>query len=414
MSRLIVKNLPTTITEEKFKKTFSSQGGEVTDVQLKYTKEGKFRHFGFVGFKTEEGAEKAKKYFNNTYIGATKVSVELCADLGDSVNKPRAWSKYASDSSAYKSINDEDKSIDEIKPKKDKKQKKKEKQAKVDALLEKYKGDAKFQEFLNIHKRNATATASWNNDAILEAGKTYEEDEENIGPKVDDTDNESANGDENENSKVALDNKVSDLDYLKSLSASTEIKDNESENKEKPESDERTPKPTRQPKNETYFTVKLSGLPFKAKKKDVKTFFGTLKPKSIRVPQKIKGIAYAGFATEKEWKNALNKNKSFLGSSQILVVRYDKQRNDFSEEQKQDKWKKQEDDLKNEESVGESGRLFIRNLSYTTTESDIEDLFKKFGPLTEINLPIGKYLNNYETLQKVITLNNKIQIWLIW
>ena len=107
MSRLIVKNLPTTITEDKFRKTFSSQGGEVTDVQLKYTKEGKFRHFGFVGFKTDEGAQKAKQYFNNTYIGATKVSVEVCADLGDSVNKPRAWSKYASDSSAYKSINNQ-------------------------------------------------------------------------------------------------------------------------------------------------------------------------------------------------------------------------------------------------------------------------------------------------------------------
>ena len=40
MSRLIVKNLPPTITEDKFRKNFASQGGEVTDVQLKYTKEG--------------------------------------------------------------------------------------------------------------------------------------------------------------------------------------------------------------------------------------------------------------------------------------------------------------------------------------------------------------------------------------
>ena len=392
MSRLIVKNLPTTITEDKFRKTFSSQGGEVTDVQLKYTKEGKFRHFGFVGFKTDEGAQKAKQYFNNTYIGATKVSVEVCADLGDSVNKPRAWSKYASDSSAYKSINNQDESVEHVTPKKDKKQKKKEKQAKVDALLEKYKDDAKFQEFLNIHKRNATASATWNNDAILDAGKTYEEDEENIGPKANDADKEEDLSNESiENNKVALDEKVSDLDYLKSLSSSFETKKNDSEQVKQQESqtNENINKKVKEPKNEAYYTVKLSGLPFKAKKKDVKSFFGTIKPKSIRVPQKIKGIAYAGFATEKEWKNALNKNKSFLGSSQILVVRYDKQRNNESDEQKQDKWKQQEDALKNEESVGESGRLFIRNLSYSVTESDIEDLFKKFGPLTEINLPIG-------------------------
>ena len=392
MSRLIVKNLPTTITEDKFRKTFSSQGGEVTDVQLKYTKEGKFRHFGFVGFKTDEGAQKAKQYFNNTYIGATKVSVEVCADLGDSVNKPRAWSKYASDSSAYKSINNQDESVEHVTPKKDKKQKKKEKQAKVDALLEKYKDDAKFQEFLNIHKRNATASATWNNDAILDAGKTYEEDEENIGPKADDADKKDDLPNESiENNKVALDEKVSDLDYLKSLSSSFETKKNDPEQVKQQESqtNENINKKVKEPKNEAYYTVKLSGLPFKAKKKDVKSFFGSIKPKSIRVPQKIKGIAYAGFATEKEWKSALNKNKSFLGSSQILVVRYDKQRNNESDEQKQDKWKQQEDALKNEESVGESGRLFIRNLSYSVTESDIEDLFKKFGPLTEINLPIG-------------------------
>ena len=108
MSRLIVKNLPTTITEDKFRKTFASQGGEITDVQLKYTKEGKFRHFGFVGFKKEDDAQIAKKYFNGTYIGATKVSVEVCVDRGDSANKPRAWSKYASDSSAYHLANQEE------------------------------------------------------------------------------------------------------------------------------------------------------------------------------------------------------------------------------------------------------------------------------------------------------------------
>jgi multiple RNA-binding domain-containing protein 1 len=54
----------------------------VTDIQLKYTKNGKFRHFGFIGFKTETEAEAALQYFNNTYINATKIQVEKCANLG--------------------------------------------------------------------------------------------------------------------------------------------------------------------------------------------------------------------------------------------------------------------------------------------------------------------------------------------
>ena len=81
--------------------------GEVTDVQLKYTKDQKFRHFGFVGFKTAAAAEAAVKHFDNTFMGATKISVEFCADWGGGggVDKPRAWSKYSADSSAYAKAN---------------------------------------------------------------------------------------------------------------------------------------------------------------------------------------------------------------------------------------------------------------------------------------------------------------------
>ncbi len=33
----------------------------------------------------------------------------------------------------------------------------------------------------------------------------------------------------------------------------------------------------------------------------------------------IKGIAYAGFATEEERKTALKKSKSFIGDKQVLI-----------------------------------------------------------------------------------------------
>jgi RNA recognition motif-containing protein len=99
MSRLIVKNLAKSvsllpkespafktlsisqISEEKLRKAFSVKG-IITDVQLKYTKDGKFRHFGFVGFKNPEDAEAAKEYLDGTFLNATKIQVEVCADLG--------------------------------------------------------------------------------------------------------------------------------------------------------------------------------------------------------------------------------------------------------------------------------------------------------------------------------------------
>jgi RNA recognition motif-containing protein len=40
------------------------------------------------------------------------------------------------------------------------------------------------------------------------------------------------------------------------------------------------------------------------------------------------------------------------------------------------------------ESIGETGELFVRNLSYRTSEQDLEQLFNPFGQITNINMPI--------------------------
>jgi len=63
----------------------------------------------------------------------------------------------------------------------------------------------------------------------------------------------------------------------------------------------------------TFYTVKVQGLPYKHMKKHIKQFFRPIKANSIRIPLKIKGIAFVGFKTEQAMKKALMKNKSFLG-----------------------------------------------------------------------------------------------------
>jgi multiple RNA-binding domain-containing protein 1 len=75
----------------------------------------------------------------------------------------------------------------------------------------------------------------------------------------------------------------------------------------------KTEKTIKQIQKNTLYTVKIRGIAFKHKKKDIKQFFSATKPKSIRLCPKVKGIAYVGFNTEKEMKQAINKNKSFLG-----------------------------------------------------------------------------------------------------
>lgn len=69
------------VTDTKLKELFSEKG-LITDVQLKYTKDGKFRRFAFIGLKTEEQATAVKEYFDQTCIDTCKISIEQCASLG--------------------------------------------------------------------------------------------------------------------------------------------------------------------------------------------------------------------------------------------------------------------------------------------------------------------------------------------
>lgn len=55
---------------------------------------------------------------------------------------------------------------------------------------------------------------------------------------------------------------------------------------------------------------------------------------------------------------------------------------------KNPKWAKQEESMKNEEDISESGRIFYRNLAYTVVENDLREVFEPYGPVAEVNLPI--------------------------
>ena len=49
--------------------------GQITECSLKYTKDGVFRKFAFVGFHSESAANSAVSHRNNTYIDTAKIQV---------------------------------------------------------------------------------------------------------------------------------------------------------------------------------------------------------------------------------------------------------------------------------------------------------------------------------------------------
>ncbi|XP_045772794.1 probable RNA-binding protein 19 [Maniola jurtina] len=387
MSRLIVKNLPNKITVEKLKDLFSEKG-EVTDIQLKYTKDGKFRNFGFVGYRKDEQAAAAKEHFDGTFVNSMKINVELCANLGDE-KKPKAWSKYASDSTAYKKLHKSE-AQENVKPKKDKLSKAERNKNKIKELLKKHKDDPLFAEFIEAHVNEKTV---WIKEALEETGKSDDssvEDEKPYedGPQVDDKPPEDEQ--EKEEKEKVANTGISDLEYMKLLMKKV---DGFKEKDKEATVEEVKPKKIR---NRPLFYVKITGLPYKCKKKDVKAFFKPLVPYSIRLPlgkeKKLTGFCYVGFRTEKELNKALTKDKLFIGNHRLHVHKYEDRAKKEAEEEEQKNSRKNRERENNEESVGESGSIFVRNLAYVVSEEELTQLFEKYGPLAEVHMPIDPIL----------------------
>ncbi|XP_043968752.1 probable RNA-binding protein 19 [Gambusia affinis] len=423
MSRLIVKNLPNGLKEERFRSMFAAFG-TVTDCSLKFTKEGKFRKFGFVGFKSEEDASRALKHFNKSFVDTSRVTVEMCKAFGDPT-KGKAWSKHTQSSEQDKP------SAAASTDKKKKNTGKKETRSALGNL----EAEDGFNEFMSVHQ-NRSQAQTWANDMAQDpadsggvqkqkkkkpASDDYlnfdsdESEDEKHEMDDDDDDNEVA-------SKEALKSGLSDMDYLRSKVAQTLEKSDEEnevdeEEEEGPlqhgdsayESGEREniskPKPFPGNKKQsaqqemeptTDFTVKLRGVPFNVKEQQIREFMTPLRPAAIRIGRNETGnrtgYVYVDLHSDEEVEKALKKNKDYIGGRYIEVFRIDSsgaksKRNKNDKEIDRNFTRKLKED-EEEEDVSESGRLFIRNLPYTCTEEEMKELFAKYGPLSEMLFPI--------------------------
>ncbi|XP_034489664.1 probable RNA-binding protein 19 [Drosophila innubila] len=394
MSRIIVKQLPKHISEEKLRNIFGAKG-TITDLQLKYTPDGKFRQFCFVGYSSDAEAQEAIKHFNNTCIQTSRVRVESCASLG-SEEKPQSWSKYAKDSK---------KNLDKLRAEQaesEKPQKKQEKvkQNKVDQILGKHKDDPAFQEFMQAHDKTRSL---WANDVGINTAEQEEEEERKEREEAKDEDNKAETDNDEEEQQEEEDGEpeteeklaekpISDLEYMKSLMAGKT--DNKQKEQQKPKVDK---------SNLELFTIKIHNVPYNTKRQDVVKFFKPLKPYSVRLPSKVHGFCYVGFKTEKDMAKGMLKNKSFIKGKQVFFSDFTAknkvtkaQRNGDAVEANEAssagnaKWKHQQESLRSEENISESGRIFFRNLAYTTTEEELQKLFEQYGPVVEVNLPVDK------------------------
>uniref|UniRef100_A0A8C2XMY4 Probable RNA-binding protein 19 n=1 Tax=Cyclopterus lumpus TaxID=8103 RepID=A0A8C2XMY4_CYCLU len=412
MSRLIVKNLPDGMKEERFRSMFAAFG-TVTDCSLKFTKDGKFRKFGFVGFKAEDDANGALKHFNKSFVDTSRVTVEMCKAFGDPT-KAKAWSKHTQISGPDKSSSSAGTDG---------------KKVPTDTKLHEtlcLEEDQGFKEFLSVHQ-NRSQAQTWANDTVRQTtdpdagrakaqGKKKPASDDYLNFDSEQSEEEEDEDEENQDllfsvllllsgaTKEALKSGLSDMEYLRSKVAQTDDTMEESEEKDDGDENEdcgpmqhtdnkRQSKAKKTAKQEvtteptTEFTVKLRGAPFNVKEQQIREFMTPLKPAAIRI-----GKNDSGNRTGMLLKAFFQSYKLYFCGRYIEVFRVDasgakgkKERKDkeidrnFTRELKEDE---------EEEDVAESGRLFIRNLPYTCTEEEITELFSKYGPLSETLFPI--------------------------
>uniref|UniRef100_A0A8D0AZ99 Probable RNA-binding protein 19 n=1 Tax=Sander lucioperca TaxID=283035 RepID=A0A8D0AZ99_SANLU len=348
MSRLIVKNLPNGMKEERFRSMFAAFG-TVTDCSLKFTKDGKFRKFGFVGFKVEEDANKALKHFNKSFVDTSRVTVEMCKAFGDPT-KAKAWSKHTQSSGPDKPSTP------------------------ADSDSKKLEEDQGFKEFLSVHQ-NRSQAPTWANDTVQQT-----------------TDPDSGQAKAQGKKNLASD------DYLNFDSDQSEDEEDEDEGctAQYLFSGLHTHKCWLQMEPTTEFTVKLRGAPFSVKEQQIREFMTPLKPAAIRIGKNESGdrtgYVYVDLHSDEEVEKALKKNKDYIGGRYIEVFRVDasggKGKRDRKDKEIDRNFTRKLKEDEEEEDVADSGRLFIRNLPYTCSEEEIKELFAKHGPLSEMLFPI--------------------------
>ncbi|KAL6652046.1 hypothetical protein ACP70R_010971 [Stipagrostis hirtigluma subsp. patula] len=376
-SRLCVKNLPKGADERRLREVFSRKG-EVTDAKVIRTKDGKSRQFAFIGFRTNEEAEEALKYFNNTYIDTCKITCEVARKIGDP-DAPRPWSRHSLKKPEYDSKGKANAGTVNAPAKSSQGQ-----GTAADVIGSKgsVANDPKFREFVEVMQPRSKAKM-WANDttgtvdtAVKDSMVLSEESkrpQKNVPASEDDSSSEDASDEEmtNDSSSEELqteskqDNYKTDMDFFKS-----KIKKNWSDSESDDEDSggqSNTSTSDEDSSDESHDADEKSQLP------DLK---GNLNKKH----NVAKGTH--GEHTElQELECPDNKEIEGLDGGQ-------KETRNHDDQEKED----EETALNTDEKklALETGRLFFCNLPYATTEEDLVELCSQYGDVEQAHIVVDK------------------------
>ena len=430
-SRLCIKNLPKHYTERRFREHFSSIG-EVTDCVIKNThggtdendsrsgwrrehrKQQTSRCLGFIGYKTEQMATLAQKYFHDTFIDTSRIDVSFALSRKEraKLSERSSWSKYSAGTSANERLKrEEEKTLQKKKKKKDDeddgteeekkdpknrfigvrerikmekaaaKLKKKEQFVSPEEkmLEEKMRDDPKLREYMALMLPKSKFAAKFWSDGVV-----HEEDEylSSGGPPAQQTkladieDTEGGNADEDSD-----DDEYQDLENDESSDD-----DNSSSSSEEIDSDSDDVKKDDAVSDMEYLKAKRGN--FSSDSEDSEE-------------EEEEENSSDDDDDDDEGNNDSEKSSDDEGKEFSL----EKNDDDNTEKKKKSSKKSKDDDEKkvttikevevvqasDMESLQETGRVFLRNLPYTCTEEEIFDhMQSRVGKLTAVHVLVDK------------------------
>ncbi|KAF8926504.1 hypothetical protein BGZ58_011124, partial [Dissophora ornata] len=364
-SRLIIKNLPKHLTDERFREHFSSIG-EVTDAKLMKSSFGNSRRFGFIGYKTDKEAKAALAHFNNTFIDTSKIIVEKAKEIGDD-SLPRAWSQHSIGTSAHarkmgveRQRKEAAEAAMKLRNTSDANLELKKKQDHL-AKLYQAESDPKLKEYLEIMQPRAV-TKTWANDDAVELNT------EKVGH------DRVSNKAKAKAQVVAIKNRKPGGEGLMVTQTKITFEDSDDElydnlpttkagDESKAEDDEDTVM-SEAPKDDSLVNnSEVSDLDWLKSR--------MAKPAGEAAEEK----------SEDEKEDTKEKQDPEPAPAPKIAQEPPSRPLIISAEE-------EEENTKN--LIADTGRLFVRNLPYTCTEDELRKLFEKFGPLSEVHMPISK------------------------
>ncbi|XP_053992119.1 multiple RNA-binding domain-containing protein 1-like [Hylaeus volcanicus] len=359
-TRLIIRNLPSYVTEDDLKKwILSFVDVKITDVRLPRNSRGRLRRIGFVGVRTAEEASHVIKSLDRGFYDTSKI---ICSPAFPPGSKeiPRPWSRYAPGSSAYEKYQKE-------KEKKKKEKKELRENCLVECVVENTDKDdscLKRDYFNLVNKRKGKQT--WNDSLVYSEEEPFPKKSkilrhsETVTPTKAgmlgirehiqfDSDSDSL---KNKEEGSLTGNQTKNLNLNVSIpSSKQDFTDENPLDWLRMRSNVQSQEPTSHHENEM---VSLKTPTENIVQSGELDYAATSLPKIID-------------STELQEKSNNIKNNCKNGSIKNLNTNSE---SEFAED----------------ELISDTGRLLILNLPYDTTEDAIKNYFKKFGDISYVHI----------------------------